>query len=363
MPFVEIHSISPGFLILALVFVLLNAFFVAAEFALVKTRSTHLEVLANQGHPMATLAKHMVSNLDSYLSATQLGITLASLGLGWIGEPAFAKLLEFPIHYLQINLSDAALHSVSLSLAFLVISALHIILGELVPKTLAIQYAEKICFIVAIPLQIFYILFFPFLWILNESSFLFLKMFGFKRYRASRAHSEEEIKLILEDSVEQGKMAPQKQHLLDNALDFSHRKVADIMVPVAEIACFYLDKTVEENLEYAKESGHTRFPLKESQKGRFIGFVHIKDVIWSLENKEMINLFDLKRSLLFLNENLTIDRVLKEFQRGHVHMAAVSHSTSLENKIIGFLTLEDVIEELVGEINDEFDLQNPNPQD
>ena len=158
-------------------------------------------------------------------------------------------------------------------------------------------------------------------------------------------------------------MAPQKQHLLDNALDFSHRKVADIMVPVAEIACFYLDKTVEENLEYAKESGHTRFPLKESQKGRFIGFVHIKDVIWSLENKEMINLFDLKRSLLFLNENLTIDRVLKEFQRGHVHMAAVSHSTSLENKIIGFLTLEDVIEELVGEINDEFDLQNPNPQD
>ena len=340
---------------LAMIFVLANAFFVAAEFALVKVRVTRLELLANKGNPVARLAQKMVVHLDEYLSATQLGITLASLGLGWIGEPAFASLLEPVLHSLNLNLSETAFHSVSFAMAFGSISALHIIAGELVPKSIAIQSAEWVVLWVAVPLRVFYFIFFPFLWVLNALSNLVLKLFRAKLSKMpNRAHSEEELKLIVEDSMEEGVIHPGKKILLDKAFDFSHKRVAAIMVPLDKMICFYQSRSTQDNMLEAMDSGHSRFPLFYRPGGAVLGFIHMKDVVWNLENPEVINLFDLRRQPLYFVPEARLDHALKEFQRSKIHMGFVK---DLSGKVIGLLTLEDVIEQLVGAIDDEFDAE------
>lgn len=353
MPSFEVFDAQPFHLVLAFIFVGLNAFFVAAEFALVKIRVTRLEILAKKGNPIARLARRMVERLDPYLSATQLGITLASLGLGWIGEPVFAKFIRFYVESFGAYLSEATLHSVSFTIAFLFISGLHIVLGELVPKSIAIRTAEKVCLFVAVPLQVFYLIFFPFLWILNGSSNLILKIIRIPLVAGpARVHSEEEIKLIVEDSFEEGVISPPKKFLLDKAIDFSHKTVRDIMVEESRMVCFYLNESVHDNLARAKEHGYTRFPLRTKEKGAILGFVHMKDVIWSLEHGEIINLFDLRHPLIFFPPETRLDSVLREFQKKSVHMGIVRKN---EKEVLGLVTLEDVIEELVGEIGDEFD--------
>lgn len=339
-------------LILSLSFVALNAFFVAAEFALVKIRSTRLEVLANKGHPLALLAQSMVGQLDAYLSATQLGITLASLGLGWVGEPAFAKLLVPLLSRLHIVISEPTIHSISFTLAFLIISGLHIILGELVPKSIAIQSAEKICLFVALPLRAFYVIFYPFLWLLNGTANAFLRLIHFPPASGGgRPHSEEELKLIFEDSYEQGAIGPRKKILLQRAVDFSHQTIGAIKIPKDKVDYFYLDKSLHENLISAKEAAHTRFPVAATMGSKVLGFVHMKDVIWGLENQEVIHLYDLLRPILYFDETKRIDEALIEFQVKKIHMAIVQRG----DEEIGLVTLEDVIEELVGDIEDEFD--------
>lgn len=344
---------SLPYIILSFFFVLLNAFFVAAEFALVKIRVTRLEILVKEGRSIARLAQKMVDNLDAYLSATQLGITLASLGLGWLGEPAFSKLITPLLEMMGRDFSPATIHSLSFAIAFGFISTLHIILGELVPKSLAIQTAEKVCLFIAVPMRVFYIVFFPFLWILNGLSNLTLKLIHLKPEGGpARAHSGEELKLIFEDSVEEGALQSGQRVLLDKAIDFSNKTVRDIMVPVHNMICFYLDETLEENLAAAKESGHTRVPLCEKKGGKVLGFIHIKDIIWSLEHGDVINLYDLKRPLFSFEGNTKLDVALKVFQKRRVHVAVVQDPGS---QVEGLVTLEDVIEELVGEIEDEFD--------
>lgn len=341
------------YLLIALIFVAANAFFVSAEFAIVKIRSTRLEVLASRGNSLAKLSKKIVSNLDAYLSATQLGITLASLGLGWIGEPAFTSVLIKLGTFMGLAISETTLHSVSLTLAFVIISALHIILGELVPKSLAIRTAEKICLAVAIPLRIFYIIFYPALWTLNGLSNLILGFIHIPRVGGpARAHTEEELKLVIEDSFEEGTIGGGKRLLLDKAIDFSHKTVLDIMVPINKIFSFYLDESISSNLERARDSGHTRAPLLDSRGGKIIGFVHMKDIIWSLEHGEIINLYDLKRPILFFISLTKIDQALLRFQKEKVHLGIV---TDDRGAVLGLVTLEDIIEELVGEIDDEFD--------
>ncbi len=353
MPPFEVFDARPFHLILAFIFVGLNAFFVAAEFALVKIRVTRLEILAKSGSPLARLARRMVDQLDAYLSATQLGITLSSLGLGWIGEPAFAKLIRFNLESFGVSFSEGALHSISFTIAFLFISALHIVLGELVPKSIAIRTAETVCLFIAIPLQIFYLIFFPFLWVLNSTSNLILKIIRIPMASGpARVHSEEEIKLIVEDSFEEGVISPPKKFLLDKAIDFSNKTVRDIMVGEPQMICFDLDKSVHDNLERAKEYGYTRFPLRTKEKGAILGFIHMKDVIWSMEHGEIINLFDLRHPLIFFQPETKLDNALREFQKKSIHMGIVRRN---EKEILGLVTLEDVIEQLVGEIADEFD--------
>ena len=353
MPHFNIEENTGFYALLAFFFVALNAFFVAAEFAIVKIRSTRLEILARRGNRIAQISKKIVRNLDAYLSATQLGITLASLGLGWIGEPAFAKIIGGSLDFFGGHLSKATLHSVSLTLAFLFISALHIVLGELVPKSIAIRTAEKVCLLVSYPLRLFYLLFYPFLWVLNSLSNGILRLVRVQPIGGpARAHTEEELKLIVEDSLEEGTINVRKWLLLDNALDFSSKTVRSIMVPIDKVVCFYLNESIGENLKRAKEVGHTRFPLREDKKGKILGFVHMKDVIWHLEHGEIINLFDLARPLLFFAEDKTLENALIEFQTRKVHIAMVEKKPG---QVIGMITLENVIEELVGDIEDEFD--------
>ena len=337
-------------LLLAFFFVGMNAFFVAAEFALVKIRATRLEILVRGGNPVARIAQGMVDRLDPYLSATKLGITLASLGLGWVGEPAFAKLFFNVLSSFNLSVSPQAVHSVAFAVAFAVISGMHIILGELVPKSIAIRTAEKICLLIAIPLRIFYLVFFPLLWILNSTSNLILKLMRFKPVGGpGRAHSEEEIKLIVEASFEEGEIGPQKRFLLDKAIDFSHKRLRGIIVPRDKMICFDLKDSLHDNLTRAKQARHTRFPLDD--RGRIIGYVHMKDVIWGLEHGDVINLFDLAHPILTFSEEMRLDQAFVEFQSKRTHIALVTGG----GKLLGMVTLEDVIEELVGEIEDEFD--------
>ncbi|MBL7684596.1 MAG: HlyC/CorC family transporter, partial [Deltaproteobacteria bacterium] len=354
-PFSEL-SLSPTFaLFIALFCVLLNAFFVAAEFSMVKIRSTRLESLQGDGNFITRWAFHIVQNLNDYLSATQLGVTLSSLGLGWVGEPAFAHLLE-PL-FRSAHFSPDTMHFISFLIAFGVITALHLVIGELVPKQIAIQTAEKVLVFCAIPMRFFYIIFYPFLWGLIKFTNLLVRLMGFKATHSEIAHSEDEIRLIVEDSYEEGSISPRKASLLENVFEFTHRTARHIMIPRRDINYLLLGNNNRSNLDLAKESGHTRFPLCDGDLDKVIGLINIKDVIWEFEDQDnLINLYDLKRPILFVPEGKPIDQLLREFQSKKIHMAIVVDEFG---STIGLVTLEDVIEEIVGEIQDEFDQEQP----
>ncbi|MBX7147517.1 hemolysin family protein [bacterium] len=352
MPHFNVNSGTSLYLLLALLFIVMNAFFVAAEFALVKIRKTRLQVLVGERNRLAKIALGMVDNLDAYLSATQLGITLASLGLGWIGEPAFAVLVKGFLSTFNLNITDNTLHSVAFMSAFLIISALHIILGELVPKSLAIRTTEYICLAVALPMRIFYYVFFPFLWMLNGTANVVLKLIRLPMPTgSSHAHSEEELKLVVEDSFVEGAIESDQRTLLNKAIDFGSKTIGDIMLPFDKVVFLDLSESLNENLTRARDAGHTRFPVLSIDK-TILGFVHMKDIIWSLENHEVINLYDLIRPLITFRQQVNIDEALKQFRRKKIHMAMVKNQHDV---IIGIVTMEDIIEELVGEIEDEFD--------
>lgn len=348
------HEISPWYLSLALLLVLLNGFFVAAEFAMVKVRSTRLETLQEQGGLLARWAYSIVQNLNGYLSACQLGITLASLGLGWVGEPAFAAAIRPLLE--EFQLTERAISGIAFAAAFTVITVLHLVLGELVPKQLAIQTAERILLAVAAPMRLFYWTFFPFMWALNAMTNALVRLFGF-RSAHDESHTEEEIRLIVEDSYEVGSLSPRKASLLENIFEFNRRTARQIMVPRQDIVYLEISKPTKDNLAIAKESGHTRFPICKGDLDHVVGLINVKDVIWELEDSDnLINLYDLKRPVLFVPETVTSDQLLREFQTKKIHMAIVVNEFGSTS---GLVSMEDVIEELVGEIQDEFDQELP----
>ena len=349
------HELSPWYLTIAFLLVLLNGFFVAAEFAMVKVRTTRLETLQDSGNFLARWAYSIVLNLNSYLSATQLGITLASLGLGWVGEPAFASLIEPLLR--NFALSERTIYGIAFTTAFTVITILHLVVGELVPKQMAIQTAEKVLLFVAVPMRLFFWVFYPFLWFLNHSTNAIVRLLGFEMKPGEETHTEDEIRLIVEDSYEEGSLSPRKASLLENIFEFTHRTARQIMVPRQDIVYLQLSHSSEENLRIAKESGHTRFPICDGDLDHVIGLINIKDVIWALEDSDnLINLYDLKRPILYVPESVTSDQLLREFQTKKIHMAIVINEFGTT---AGLVSMEDVIEELVGEIQDEFDQELP----
>jgi CBS domain containing-hemolysin-like protein len=340
-------------LLLGIVLVALNGFFVAAEFALVKVRPTQIEPHAQAGQRRAKVARHMTHHLDAYLSATQLGITLASLALGWVGEPAFAWIVTPLVHAFAGDNPDI-IHSVSLTVSFLVITMLHIVLGELAPKSVAIRKPEATTLWVALPLFAFYKLTYPAIWLLNRTANALLKLIGIAPATEGEAsHDEDELRLLLASS-HASHVSKHKRELLDNIFELSHRMARQIMVPRQDVVYLSTARPLAENLRMARRSGHTRFPLCEGDLDHVIGLIHIKDIF--RRERPVTSLKDVAREIAFVPETLELDRLLKRMRTERFHLAAVIDEYG---GVSGIVTLETVIEEIVGEIQDEFDVEAP----
>lgn len=339
-------------LILVLFLVFCNAFFVISEFAVVKIRRTKLEELAFAGNKRARIALEINEHLNTYLSATQLGITLASLGLGWLGEPAVSRLLE-DLCGGFFEGQTVLLHSLSFGIAFTFITLLHVVLGELVPKSMAIQDTERYALLVAIPLYTFNKICTPIIWCFDHVSMWILKLMKIEKADENEdAHSEEEIKLIIDASQKGGVIDDTESEIIQNAINFSEICAHEIMVPRQDMNCIYQDDSYEEIMEFVRKHKHTRFPLCAEDKDQILGMIHIRDL---LENKDTLHKDILKRlvrKILFVPENQSISDVLHEMMKKRIHLAIVVDEYG---GTAGLVTMEDILEELVGEIQDEHD--------
>jgi CBS domain containing-hemolysin-like protein len=335
-----------------LLIVMVNGFFVIAEFSIVKIRSTQLDTLIEKGDKRAKFARHVTEHLDSYLSATQLGVTMASLALGWVGEPYVAQLIE-PFFGLAGIHAPAVVNAIAVVLGFAVITFLHITLGELGPKYLAINDPLGVSLRVVRPLRIFFAIFRPAIWVLNKSSnFILRDIFRINPVGGVElAHSEEELRLILTESEEAQEVTPLGKEILINALDLRRRVVRDIMTPRGQVIFLNTEDTFEENLKTAQLSHHTRFPLCEGHLDHTIGLVHIKDLL-CLTREAAPALLAIKRDLLPVPEMMPLEKLLDFFLKKHVHLALVVDEYG---GTVGIVSLDNVLEELVGDIQDEFD--------
>jgi CBS domain containing-hemolysin-like protein len=343
-----------GKLAVILGLVVLNAFFVASEFAIVKVRGSQLDALEDEGNVRAVFTKHVRSHLDAYLSATQLGITLASLALGWIGEQFLAHLLE-PAFILADIHSHALVSTIAITLAFLGITFLHIVFGELAPKYIAIGNPLSVSLALARPLGAFYILFKPAIWVLNKSSNFFLqKLLRIKPVAGSElAHSEEELRLILDESEKSDEVSELGRDLLVNALDLRQRVVRDIMTPRGEVVFLDLEESFDLNVKRAIESRHTRFPLCRGHLDNAVGLIHIKELMPMMRDPHP-DLMRIKREMIPVPEMMSLEKLLNLFLTRHAHLALVVDEYG---GTVGMVTLENVLEEIVGDIQDEFDTE------
>lgn len=333
----------------AFVFVAINAFFVAAEFSIVKIRRSRLEEIEAHGNKKAKLAIKVTSSLDSYLSATQLGITLASLALGWIGEPALAVIID-PLFGHWLKDDPILMHSVSIATAFTIITLLHVVFGELVPKSIAIQKTETAVMLVVRPLYLFAQIFRPIIYIFDHLAALALKLIGIQpAHDSDLVHSEEEIKLIAGASQRGGIIDKTESEIIKNAVDFSDKIAREIMVPRQDMECLYLENTYEENFNIVKQSNHTRYPVCDEDKDNIVGMIHLRDILMNEDEKDITKML---REVLFVPESLSVSEVLHTMKRRRIHMAIVIDEYGGTS---GLISMEDVLEELVGDIQDEHD--------
>jgi CBS domain containing-hemolysin-like protein len=336
--------------------VFLNGFFVAAEFAIVKVRTSQLELKAQTGNRKATLARHITSHLDGYLAATQLGITLASLGLGWIGEPVVSKIILKVMSSLGISISPDLAHDIALPIAFGVITILHIVFGELAPKSIAIQRSEKTTLYLAYPLHFFYLLFKPFIWVLNGIANFLLKSVGISSIHGSEMHSSDELKYIVRQGRESGAIEESDYDIIKNAFDFSERTAKQVMVPRTQVLAIDLNDFNDETIEKIIEENYSRIPCYEDNLDNVVGMMYLKDLLLKLRKNEAAVIRELMRPVMTVPETKRIGQLLKDFQVKHQQMAIVVNEYGAT---IGIITMEDILEELVGEIQDEFDKEAP----
>jgi CBS domain containing-hemolysin-like protein len=337
-----------------LALVALNGFFVACEFAIVKVRSSQLDALVEEGNLRASFAKHVRAHLDAYLSATQLGVTLASLALGWIGEQFLAAMLQPAFASVGIH-SHAVVSSISITLAFIGITFLHIVFGELAPKYIAIGNPLPTSLLLVRPLGLFYVLFKPAIWLLHQSANLFLvKLLRIKPVAGVElAHSEEELRLILDQSEKSDEVSALGRDILVNALDMRRRVVRDIMTPRGEVVYLDIEDSFEQNVEKALASKHTRFPLCRGHLDNTVGLVHVKELVPMMRDPNP-DLLRIKHELIPVPEMMTLEKLLNLFLSKHAHLAVVVDEFG---GAVGMVTLENVLEELVGDIQDEFDTE------
>ncbi len=337
--------------------VLLNGFFVAAEFALVKIRDTQLETLVSKGHRRAKVARRIVRNLDAALSSTQLGITLASLGLGWVGKPVFASLLAPVLKY--YNIDPAQADWIAFAVGFTVITFLHIVAGELAPKSLAIQKPLATSLWIAQPLHWFYVLFYPLIWVLNHAAFWLLRRFGLQPVSEGElAHSEEEIRLLLAETRRHTSGPALGQDIALNAFAMRQRRVREVMRPRHEIVALNTEATIAECVALARRTRYSRFPLCEGGNlDKTLGVVHSKDLVdLQHEAEHGRDLAAVARKIIFVPETARLEKLLSLFLQRKLHFAVVVDEYG---GTVGMATLENVLEELVGPIEDEFDQDEP----
>ncbi|ARD55515.1 hemolysin family protein [Bacillus safensis] len=336
------------------VLIALTAFFVASEFAIVKVRSSRINQLVAEGSKKAIMAKKVTSRLDEYLSACQLGITVTSLGLGWIGKPAVKELLVRGFGL--TNIPDSAISLISATLAFSIITFLHVVVGELAPKTLAIQKAEKMTLWLSGPLHAFYILMFPFIYVLNGSARLLTKMMGIDMgSEKEHSHSEEELKILLSESLKNGEINPSEYNYMNKIFDFDNRIAREIMIPRREICAIPEDMPLDDILAIMTQEKYTRFPVFSGDKDHVIGMLNKKqlfaDLVYQGE-KDQLKIQDYIYPVIEVIDTIPIQELLVKMQRDRMHMAIL---TDEYGGTSGLVTTEDILEEIVGDIRDEFD--------
>ncbi|MDQ6419003.1 hemolysin family protein [Paenibacillus sp. LHD-117] len=331
--------------------IFLTAFFVATEFAIVKVRTSRIDQLVLEGRKNALAVRKVTSNLDAYLSACQLGITITALGLGFLGEPTVEEIL-LPL-FEGAQLSDALSHGLSIAIAFVVITFIHVVVGELAPKSWAIQKAEAVTFLTAKPIIFFHKLMFPFIWLLNGSANALVRMFGLKPMKEhEEAHTEEEIQIILNESFQSGMINNTEYGYVSRIFAFDELLAKEIMVPRTDMICLYTNNSLKENLEIIRKEQYTRFPVALESKDNIVGMINTKQLFLSYEENKEFDFKKLIHPVLSVSEVTPVKMLLKRMQLERVHIAILVDEYGGTS---GLITIEDILEEIVGEIRDEFD--------
>jgi CBS domain containing-hemolysin-like protein len=343
-------------ILLTIFLVLLNGFFVAAEFAIVKVRGSQIDLKAKEGHRMASLSKSIIGNLDSYLSATQLGITIASLGLGWIGEDVVSEIILRVIHLFGFEISAESAHNIALPTAFALITVLHIVFGELAPKSFAIQRPETTTLWLAAPLNVFYWIFRPFIWVLNGFSNFILRMIGITPLKEAEVHSPEELRLMVEQGKKSGVIEARKYEIIRNAFDFAERSARQAMVPRTHVFGINKANPVQQSIDKILENGYSRVPVYENTIDHIVGIIFTKDLLQKLRANKDFTIDDIIRPAHYIASNKKLIDIMRDFQKQHIQFAIVVDEFGGTE---GVITMEDILEELVGEIQDEYDSETP----
>ena len=339
-------------LLAALVLVGLNAFFVAAEFALVRVRESRIVQLEQEGSTRAGVVRETLRDLDSNLSVCQVGITVASLALGWVGEPAVSHLIEPILASFEVA-SERVVTIVSVAVGFGVITYAHLVFGEQAPKYYSIQRAERVSLWISRPLNLFRLVLRPVVWVVNASTNFILRPWGIRLGEEMEAHSEEELRIMITSSTASGVLEPEEREYLNNVFDFGDRVAREIMVPRPDIEALSADSPLPDLAERAAFGRYTRYPVFEGDLDQVLGAVHIKDLFRAAaEEPEGFDIQELIRECLVVPENKPIEQILREFQKRKLQMAIVIDEWG---SVEGLITIEDILEEIVGEIQDEFD--------
>lgn len=337
------------FIIVFLLFV--NGFFVAAEFALVKVRKTRLEQLCNDGNSKAKTVLKLVNNVNKMLAAAQLGVTIASIALGWVAEATMVQLVAPIIKFFPLGQITA--HAVAIPISFLLVTYFHVLLGEQLPKCLALKHTESLALVIAAPMSMFITLFKPLVWMLQVSGDWLLKVLHADTEDASLVHSTEELDMLVDASYNEGVLNETEAEMLHNMFKFSDLMAKQVMIPRTDMICVPEDITYDEINKLALENGYTRYPVYEKENiDKIIGFLHVKDLYAIAMTKEEYSVPTLLRPILLVPETMTLDNLMLEFKKTHIQMAVVVDEYG---GTAGLITLEDVLEEIIGEVQDEFD--------
>lgn len=348
----EIGSIFFNLFIIGLL-LLSNGFFVAAEYSMVSVRKTRITQLTNEGNINAKVALDTLKDIEKFIAAVQLGVTVSSVGLGWVGEATLVKMLLPLFNFLPHNYQLIASHSIATAAAFALITILQVVIGEFVPKSIAIQYPEKTSLFLALPLKAIITLFSPFIWVLRILGRFILKLLNVPLSQTSHlAHSTEELNMIINASYNEGVLNETEKDLLNNVFKFSDLIAKQVMVPRTDMACIPSDITFEELNKLASESQYTRYPVYEENLDHITGIIHAKDLYSLLLSHEEFSVEKLLRPVFLVPETITMDNLVREFQKRHSQLAIVIDEFGGTS---GLITLEDVLEEIFGEVQDEFD--------